>query len=195
MEKLRTYIERFLSEEGQKPLIISIEGSSGAGKSSLATELAKSYPATLIHMDHYFLPADLRTAKRLAEAGGNVHYERFLEEVVVPLREAKAGLTNTLKLRVFDCAKMSLGDLYQVDLQPLVIVEGVYSQHPFFEDYSDLKVYLNLEKETQRERIKARETAAKQERFFNEWIPMEERYFAKFSIREKADLTLSVSAS
>ncbi len=54
---------------------------------------------------------------------------------------------------------------------------------------SDLKVFLNLEKETQRERIKARETAAKQERFFNEWIPMEERYFAKFSIKGKGGFT------
>lgn len=193
MEKLRAYIERFLSAEGQKPLVISIEGSSGAGKSSLAAELAKSYPVTLIHMDHYFLPPELRTEKRLAEAGGNVHYERFLEEVVEPLREAKAGLRNALHLRVFDCAVMSLGDAHETELKPLIIVEGVYSQHPYFEDYSDLKVFLNLEKETQRERIKARETASKQERFFNEWIPMEERYFAKFSIKEKADLQISVS--
>ena len=36
-------------------------------------------------MDDFFLPFELRTAERLKEPGGNVHYERFIDEVVSKL--------------------------------------------------------------------------------------------------------------
>ena len=38
-------------------------------------------------MDDFFLPMELRTAERLEEPGGNVHYERFSAEVDVYKRQ------------------------------------------------------------------------------------------------------------
>ena len=37
-------------------------------------------------MDDFFLPPALRTPERRSEPGGNVHYERFLTEVLPNLR-------------------------------------------------------------------------------------------------------------
>ena len=187
-EKLTDIIDAALPKHAH--VIITIEGPSTAGKSSLADFLQSRYAATIIHMDHFFLPPELRDEKRLCEAGGNVHYERFLSEVVEVLLEVKAGLKTELNYRPFDCAVMRYGDERHLQINPLIVIEGVYSQHPVFGDYSDLKLFLELDPKTQHERIKLRESLEKQARFFNEWIPMEQRYFAKFGIKEKADLIL-----
>ena len=72
---------------------------------------------------------------------------------------------------------------------PLTVIEGTYSAHPYFQNSYDLKVFLTIDPETQRQRIGLREEW-KQERFFREWIPMEQSYFDHFSIAEKCDLVL-----
>ena len=56
-----------------------------------------------------------------------------------------------------------------------------------FEDVQDLKVFLTISPEVQRQRVLNR-PAFLHDRFFREWIPMEERYFTGFRIPEKCDL-------
>ena len=48
----------------------------------------------------------------------------------------------------------------------------------------------NIEPELQRERILKRNGQEKAEMFFNRWIPMEQKYFEAFKIREKCDIIL-----
>ena len=52
----------------------------GSGKSVLGQLLSEVYSCNLFHMDDFFLRPEQRTAERLAEAGGNVDRERFLEK-------------------------------------------------------------------------------------------------------------------
>ena len=70
------------------PVLVALEGGSASGKSTLGAELAEQLGATLIHMDDFFLPLELRTAERFAQPGGNVHWERVLAEVLQPLAAA-----------------------------------------------------------------------------------------------------------
>ena len=83
-------------------LVIGIAGGSASGKSTLRGALAKGLDATLVHMDDFFLPMELRTPKRFAQPGGNVHWERVLAEVLQPLREGKS-----LEYGVFNCSVMA----------------------------------------------------------------------------------------
>ncbi|MBS6367782.1 MAG: hypothetical protein KH420_10635, partial [Clostridiales bacterium] len=69
----------------QGPLTLAIDGRAAAGKTTLACQLQQHFGAAVIHMDDFFLPAELRTASRLQTPGGNVHYERFLQEVAPAL--------------------------------------------------------------------------------------------------------------
>lgn len=64
---------------------------------------------------------------------------------------------------------------------------GAYSLHPIFGDYADLKVFLDVDPPEQMRRIAARNGNKKAEMFRQRWIPVEERYFKEFQIREKAD--------
>ena len=153
-------------------VLVAIDGPCTAGKTTLAARLAEIYDCNVFHMDDFFLRRSQRTQARFAEAGGNVDYERFREEVLLPL---KTGLP--FSYRPFDCSTFTLAEPVPVIPKRLNIIEGTYSHHPYFGDPYDLKLLLTVDEETQRQRILQR-PAFLHKRFFEEWIPMENRYFA-----------------
>ena len=67
--------------------VIAIEGGSASGKTTLGALLETLYDCTVFHMDDFFLRPEQRTPERYAEVGGNIDRERFLEEVLIPLRQ------------------------------------------------------------------------------------------------------------
>lgn len=163
--------------------IVAIDGGSGGGKTTLAHLLQRVYDCNVFHMDDFFLRPEQRTSERLAEVGGNLDRERFLEEVLQPLRRGE-----TVCYRRYDCATQTLGEPITVASKALTVVEGVYAMHEAFGAYFDLAVFLEIDKETQKTRIQKRNTKALADRFFGEWIPMEDLYFEKMSVRSRADL-------
>jgi hypothetical protein len=134
-------------------------------------------------MDDFFLRPEQRTAERFAEIGGNVDYERFMEEVLTPL---KAGYA--FSYRPFDCSTFTLAAPVSVVPKKLNIIEGTYSHHPHFGNPFDLKIVLTIDDQTQRKRILQR-PAFLHQRFFGEWIPMENRYFDSFAILDNCDIS------
>ena len=153
-------------------IIIAIDGRCPAGKTTLSAALSEQYDCCVFHMDDFFLRPEQRTAERFAETGGNVDYERFQTEVLAPLKAGKA-----FSYRPYDCHSLRFKEPVTVQPKRLNIVEGTYSLHPYFGDPYDLKFMLDVEEATQRQRILQR-PAFLHQRFFEEWIPMENRYFA-----------------
>lgn len=169
-----------------KPVILAIDGPAAAGKSTLADRLKERYPkAQLFHMDDFFLKPHMRTAERLKEPGGNVDYERFLNEVLLPLHRGEA-----FQYGVYDC---QTGNTRPVEAHPapLNIIEGCYSLRPDLRGYYDLSLFLDIDPEKQAKRILQRNSDAMAQRFFSEWIPLENAYFEALNIREAADLVLT----
>jgi hypothetical protein len=68
------------------------------------------------------------------------------------------------------------------------VVEGVYSTHPLFERYYDLSIFLDIALEHQKERILKRNSPQFAKRFFDEWIPLENKYFTHTEIKKRADV-------
>ena len=181
-KEVRMALDHLLQKQDR--VIIAIDGSCTAGKTTLANALAGQYDCNIFHMDDFFLRPEQRTNTRFSEAGGNVDYERFYEEVLLPLT---SGLP--FSYRPFSCKTMTLAEPVQVEPKKLSIVEGTYSQHPYFRNPYDLKIYLTVSPELRYKRILER-PAFLHEKFFNFWIPLEQEYFRKFSIEDQADLTL-----
>lgn len=184
MECLQQIVDRMRSFSSGVH-IIAIDGRSASGKTSLALALAEKTGAEVIHMDDFFLPIELRTKERLSTPGGNVHYERFKEQVL-PFLESGEPFT----YQKFDCSVMSLGAECQIGASKWRIVEGAYSCHPNFEDYMDLRVFLDVSSKEQMARIVERDGEAKAKTFAQRWIPMEEAYFAAYGIKTKADMVV-----
>ena len=141
---------------------------------------------TVIPMDHFFLRPEQRTEARFAEPGGNVDRERFLSEVLLPLREGK-----TVDYRRFDCKTFTIAPPRRIEAGRLSIVEGAYAMHPDLAMHYDLTVFLSVSPEKQRERILVRNAPAQAKLFFERWIPFEQRYFSALSVPERCDLILS----
>ena len=177
MEAVRKKIDAHLAKKDR--VIVAIDGKCTSGKTTLAGALAKVYDCNVFHMDDFFLRPEQRTPQRFAEVGGNVDYERFKEEVLLPLLSGKP-----FSYRPFDCKTLSLSGPVSVTPKKLNIIEGSYSHHPYFGDPYDLKILLTVDEETQRQRISQR-PAHLQKRFFQEWIPMENRYFEALSSANK----------
>ena len=156
--------------------VVSIDGRCASGKTTLANELCKELDATIVSMDDFFLPPSLRSQARFNEAGGNIHYERFAEEVLPFLASGEAFSYN-----IFDCRVMDYNGKREVPASPWRIVEGTYSHHPFFGDYADFKFFLSVDAQEQKERILRRNGADMLKMFVDKWIPLEEEYFKSLS--------------
>ena len=181
-ETLIRAIEALLVED--RPVIVAIDGPCAAGKTTLAGALHEKFDCNLVHMDDFFLRPEQRTEARFQEPGGNVDYERFREEVLEPLKRGEA-----FSYRPFDCKTFTVAQPVAVEPKKLTIIEGSYSHHPYFEEPYDLKVFLTVAPELQRQRILMR-PAFLHQRFFEAWIPMENAYFEAFSVKEQADLVI-----
>lgn len=167
------------------PPLLAIDGPCGAGKSTLARRLKERYPdAEIIRMDDFFLQPAMRTEERLSEPGGNVDRERFLKQVLLPFSEGREVVYD-----VYSCRDQSLAPR-RLARAPLYIVEGSYSLHPALRGYYDLKLFLDVDADTQAERIVKRE-GDRAPLFFSRWIPLENRYFEACGVRECSDFLLS----
>lgn len=176
---------RKLAASDAERIVIAIDGKCASGKTTLGHYLQREFDANLFHMDDFFLQKEQRTPKRLAEVGGNVDYERFQTEVLEPLL---AG--NDVKYRPFHCKTLQIGEGVEILPKRVNIIEGSYSQHTYFGDIYDLKVFMEIEPEKQLENIRERNGEEQLEVFKQRWIPKEEAYFEVFGIKEKSDIVV-----
>lgn len=173
-------------EDNPGRCVVAIDGRCASGKTTLAEQLAVVTGSGVVHMDDFFLPPELRTEERLKEPGGNVHYERFQQEVLPALSRGE-----DFSYRCFDCGTMSFGRERQVSGTGIVVVEGAYSCHPKLGEYMKVRVFSDVEGQEQQRRIAARDGEEALAAFRQRWIPMEENYFRAYKIRERAEVVLS----
>lgn len=184
LDNILQKIEILLMEK--ESVIIAIDGNSGAGKSTLAEQIKNSYSCNVFHMDDFFLQPGQRTEDRMKEVGGNVDYVRFKTQVLDKLKK-----DTEFEYQIYDCSALRLTDYVVVFPKKLNIVEGVYSMHPTLYNAYDFKIFLQADEEIQRCRILQRSGEYMLQRFLNEWIPLESKYFSEMNIAKKCDLVLT----
>ena len=72
---------------------------------------------------------------------------------------------------------MDYKDTITAKCTPITIIEGAYSLHPLFDSIYDIKVFCDIDKDMQKERIIKRNGAQGYINFRDRWIPMEEKLF------------------
>ncbi|MDB6508284.1 phosphoribulokinase [Bifidobacterium pseudocatenulatum] len=180
-------IERVYTE--RERVFVAIDGPCTSGKTTLATVLQRRFGGNVLHMDDFFLRPEQRTPERFAEPGGNVDRERFEDEVLAPLAAGKIA-----QYRPWDCHTGDFAASRNVEPARLTIVEGSYSMHPALRGYYDLMICLTIDSGEQLRRLEARNPRMLQ-RFIDEWIPLENRYFASTETRTAADMIVDTAAS
>ena len=139
-----------------------------------------------MHADDFFLPPDRKTKERLSEPGGNIDYERLESELLMPLKSCGEATYHP-----FSCKRGEQLESVTVK-SDVVVVEGVYSQSKNLEPYYDLKVFIEIDPETQKKRLLRRAKKPLYDRFIREWIPLEEHYFEIHDPKSRADLIFTL---
>jgi HD-GYP domain-containing protein (c-di-GMP phosphodiesterase class II)/uridine kinase len=161
-------------------IIIAIDGKCASGKTTLGYYLQQFYECNLFHMDDFFLREDQKTIERGNEIGGNVDYERFKSDVIDQLQ-----LKKEISYRKYNCKTKQIEQSSEEILHKrLNIIEGSYSQHPYFGDVYDLRIFMNIDDNSQLDNIRKRNGEEMLHRFIHEWIPKENAYFDKYGIKE-----------
>lgn len=168
-----------------KRLIIGIDGKCAAGKTTLAGKLLSTYGYAVFHADDFFLRPEQRSKERLDSAGGNFDRERFEQEVLIPL----SGNDSVIRYRKFSCKEMRLLPETAASVGNTVIIEGSYCLHPELQKYYDVKIFCDVDSDEQAKRIYKR-NPDNAEMFFAKWIPLENKYFDTFDIKNCCDIIL-----
>ncbi len=178
---------RALTEE-RSPVLVALDGRCASGKTALANALAARYGWSVAHLDDFFLRPEQRTPERRATPGENVDHERFLTEVLLPLRDGRSA-----SFHPFDCKAQRLSsELKTVCSAPVIIVEGAYACHGALWPHYDLRVFLTVERDEQLRRIERRNGPEGLAAFRETWIPLEELYFSAFSVEQRCDYRLAL---
>lgn len=172
----------------EKRLIIAIDGRCAAGKTTLAARIREQTNWNVFHMDEFFLRPEQRTTERFAEPGGNVDWERFREEILLPISQGESAI----KYRSFDCRADSMTEI-SANVGKICVVEGSYSCHPELRGFYNLRIFLTVGREEQARRILARNGAERAEQFTEKWIPLEEKYFTKCDVERFCELKFNTN--
>lgn len=188
---MKQALEKILSalssrQKEKRPFLAAIDGRCAAGKTTLAAKIQAETGCTLLHMDDFFLRPEQRTKERLLLPGGNVDWERFRGEVLLPLSRGEPFC-----YRPYNCHMQKLMEPVPVTPGPLIVVEGSYSCHPELWNFYGLHVFLTVSREEQLSRIKARNGEEALSVFRDRWIPLEERYFQAFDLPGRCELCLA----
>ena len=180
--QVRKHLEELIAGDAKR-ILIAIDGKCASGKSTLGFYLKDEFDANLFHMDDFFLQKEQRTPERMKEVGGNVDYERFRTEVIEPVLAGENVL-----YRPFCCKTLQIGEGTEILPKRVNIIEGSYSQHTYFGDIYDMKVFMEIEEEKQLENIRKRNGEEQLKVFKERWIPKEEAYFEAFQVKENSDI-------
>ena len=174
-------------------IVVALDGHSGAGKSTLAAAIADDVGAAIVHVDDFY--RDLPDADRIAlsPAQGVDRYfdwERIREEALTTLVRAEPA-----RFRCFDwVAGGGMTGAITVEPREIVLVEGVYSARPEFDDLLDLKVLVEVaDEERERRRQERLRTVSRDDAsgWDTRWGAAEDLYFRTIRPRDAFDLVVA----
>lgn len=173
----------------QQPWIISIDGRCASGKTTLAEHLSHLINhSSIVHLDDFFLQPHQRTPERYATPGKNIDDQRLIQEVIIPYIN-----NQDIHYQPFSCQKMALQEAIHLPKSDVLILEGCYVNNALLSDYSNLRIFVHVDSQTQLQRIEMRNGKDRLHDFENKWIPLEEKYFETLDF-SAFDLVLDLSS-
>lgn len=182
-----TLSEIYRLMQKKKTALIAIDGRCGSGKTHFAELTANLFPCNVCHMDDFYMPMEQREENWMEIPGGNMDLQRFLDEVLHPLKNGRQAVYCP-----YDCMKKAMKEVSSLPSDRLTVVEGSYSCHPLLAAEYDLTIFLTCSKKEQRKRLQAREGDYFPV-FEKQWIPLEENYLQHYSIEKDSNLAVDTS--
>jgi uridine kinase len=183
---IQIIIDKVLIETQKKnPLIIAIDGGSGAGKSTFVQHLAKQLNAVIVPLDDFYA-ADISNKKwyqftvkeKLSEV---FHWERLVTTAIKPLLNG-----NTASWTTFDFSSIQddgtysqRSDLQTIHPSNIIIIDGTYSASPAITDFIDITILIDVPIKERHKRLSSRESLTFLKEWHQRWDSVEDYYFNK----------------
>ncbi len=165
---------------------VAIDGRAGSGKTAFTKELTRHLPDfVFLSGDDYFEPSNSK------EVWGSFNDERFIEEVIKPLRES-----NRIVYRPYDWEANPPISKRIVTIEKGLCLERCYSFK--FELDWDLKIWIETPRKLCFERGVARERLPKEtviKTWSEVWQPLEDDYIEKHKPKDQADIVIDGTSS
>ncbi|MFC8303997.1 chorismate-binding protein [Specibacter sp. NPDC057265] len=166
----------------QRPVLIAIDGRSGAGKTTLAVELAALLrthrPVSLFHLEDVYPGWD-------GLAGG---VERYIETVLAPLSQGRPATWTQ-----WDWAGQHDGAARTTAVAPVVVLEGVGSSHGRAAEFLDAVIWVDAPSQARRQRALERD-GEMYAPFWELWAGQEEQLLAGSGLPTFADIVVDATA-
>jgi uridine kinase len=196
--QILTAINR-VSQTRHSPILVAIDGGSGAGKSALASMLEQKIDSVVVQLDDFFsanIPDWEWDVRSIPERARDVlDWQRLRAEALEPLLAGK-----TARWHPFDFAAGLRSDgTYAISKEyvekqpaPVIILEGAYSSSPEIADLVDLAVLIDVPVLERHRRLEKREEDKRfLQRWHSLWDEVEGYYFSKVMPKSSFDLVVS----
>ena len=190
IEQLRTKVRR--------PVVVALDGGSGAGKTTIAERLMRLIAVALVRLDDFYQTVilELEWPHKTVEQrlNGVFNWSRVRREALEPLRAGRPG-----RWHAFDFMRGLGGagtyslkeEVTQVAPAPTILIEGAYSASPPLRDLIDLAVLVDLQSKERHLRAAARgDNAEFQAKWHEIWDDVETYYFEHVCPPESFDLVV-----
>jgi uridine kinase len=190
-------IERLRHE--RTPIIVAIDGGSGAGKSTIAASLAREVHAVVVSQDDFYsahISDEGWEARSIAARVSDVIDWQRVRGVLVALRSRQRA---TWRLIDFEAGVRPDGTYSMSDQfasrepSDVILLDGAYSASPAVEDLVDLTVLIDVPLGERHRRLDRREDAAFLRDWHARWDPVEAYYFTHVRPRASFDIVISPS--
>ncbi|QDU35122.1 uridine kinase [Poriferisphaera corsica] len=155
-----------------RPLLIGVDGLGGSGKSTFARELADAVKAPVVGMDEFYRVMDEDERAKLGAKDGCWRYfnwEYVRSSVIQPVLRGDRKLS----YQVYEWTNSRLGCNREVEIDQVLIVEGVYACLPTLAAY-DIQIWIDVPREVATQRVKNRDE--NEEIWIHRWAAAEDWY-------------------
>lgn len=174
-------------KDRRNPFIVSIDGGSGAGKSSIAAEVESVFRATVISCDDFYninIPEkewDTYTIEKRCRLC--IDWERLRKEALLPLLSGKKALYYPYYITMTN----NLSDKTVVkEPSQLIILDGIYSSY-WLADLINFSVLVDVPPEARYRRHNKREGTEDKE-WHLRWDPVEDYYLQNLKLPKTYNL-------
>ncbi|MGG5255137.1 uridine kinase family protein [Neobacillus sp. SM06] len=158
-------------------LLIGIDGCGGAGKSTLARNLAKNFTnCTIVHMDDFYHPSEkiIKADPAVKPIGADFDWERLENQLLLPLTQGQNG-----SYQRYDWDTDKMAEWHTVPATGIVVIEGVYSTRKELFGFYDLTIWVNTPRETRLKRGLERDGEGARSMWEENWMVSEDLYVKK----------------
>ena len=163
-------------------LLVGVDGCGGAGKSTLAEELAAEQSnIQVVHVDDFYKPKDERVeVTETKPVHINFEFDRLKQQVLEPLEHGETAKYQTVK-----------GQVVEVKPSGYIVIEGLGTLGTELRGHFDYKVWVEALETVRRQRGIERDSEDWATAWDNQYLPQDARYVAEQQPQAVADLVIN----